>query len=141
MSYQKSAQTRQAILDYLHANPAKRPQQIADGIGADGQKVNTCIKFMLERGEVERVNEKGAYSAIAKTTISAKEVIAGMQAKMKPKTAKEKAPPVCLEEDQVTTIIRPGHIAHRGMNRNRPLQAQGGQGALRREFGIQPVMA
>ena len=141
MSYQKSAQTRQAILDYLHANPAKRPQQIADGIGADGGKVNTCVKFMLERGEIVRVNHRGSYLAIAKTTISAEEVISGMQAKRAKSNKSGKAAPACLEDDQVTAIIRPGHIAHNGMNRKRPLQAQGGQGALRREFGIQSVMA
>lgn len=135
MSYQKSAQTRQAILDYLHANPLQCLKEIEAGIGATRNAVQSSLKYMTVRGEVARFGEKRGvfYRALVKKTISAEQVVAEMKIKKQSANAK-------VEVFIGGKKSAPGYYAQRGGNWESAKSA-GGQGALRREFGIQSVMA
>ena len=130
--YTKSAETRQAILDHLHANPLQSANQLSIEIGATRNSVQACAKFMTDRGEVEKVGSgmKTGYRALVETTISAEQVIKEMQAKRQAAGVKP------IEHGKT---IRPGYYRQRGGDW--PVKSGGGQGALRREVGIQSSAA
>lgn len=135
MSYQQSELNRQAILDHLHAYPLKSANQIAIDAGLSRNGVQSCVKFMESRGEIEHIG-KGkttAYRALVKTTISAKQVIAEIQEKRRAKGVEVMA-------SRCGKTSSPGYYSQRGGNWQAQA-GQGGQGALRREVGIQSVMA
>lgn len=128
MSYQKSAATRQAILDHLHANPLQSANQLSIEIGATRNSVQACVKFMTDRGEVEKVGSgmKTGYRALVTTTISAEQVIKEMQ---------EKRQAAGVKPTEHGKTIRPGYYRQRGGDW--AAESGGGQGALRRQFTIQ----
>lgn len=130
MSYQASQNTRQAILDHLRAHPLKSANQIAIDINVSRNSVQSCVVFMLRRGEIEK-HGKGmttSYKAIAQTTISAREVVDEMQAKRQAKGIKA----MSIVSGRKST---PGHYIQRGGNWQ-PTPGAGGQGAVRQKVGV-----
>lgn len=139
--YKLGQQNRQILLDFLNGlgrwarttECAKHTAELrgTDNLKGELQTINKRLSQMVATGEVEvrRVQghhgEQNEWRALRKKTADA-----------------------CLcatrAPEPVETFVtrrRPGYVRHCGMNRDRPLQAQGGQGALRREFGIQSGMA
>jgi hypothetical protein len=109
MSYAKSAETRQAILDHIHVNPLQSANQISIAIGATRDSVQSCVKFMTDRGELEKIGSgmKTGYRAQVTTTISAEQVINEMQ-------AKRHAAGIKAEAKEHGKTIRPGYYSQRG---------------------------
>jgi hypothetical protein len=83
MSYTKSAENRQAIIDHLHATHPKGAKGISVAIGLGRNTVEACVRMMTARGELEKIGAGQAtrYKAIALTTISAADVVFEMQEK------------------------------------------------------------
>lgn len=134
MSYEQSQQTRQAILDHLHANPLKSANQLALALGKTRSSVQSCVKFMAGRYELEKIGNGNTtcYRALVTTTISAKDLIAEMQQKRRSAGKNE-----VTKENGKTRA--PGYYSQRGGNWD-PHDGRG-QGSLRRTFGIQSGLA
>jgi hypothetical protein len=83
LSYLKSAENRQAILDHLHTSEPKGAKGISVAIGIGRNTVEACVRMMTARGELEKIGAGQAtrYKAIALTTISAADVVFEMQEK------------------------------------------------------------
>lgn len=134
MSYESSQQTRQAILDHLHSNPLKSANQLAIALNKTRSSVQSCVKFMAGRYEIEKIGNGNmtCYLALVTTTISAKDLITEMQEKRRSAGKNE------VSKDNGKKH-GPGYYSQRGGN----WKPHGGtgQGSLRREFGIQSSMA
>lgn len=137
MSYAKSQMNRQAILDHLHANPSKSAKAIADSIGISRNSVESCVRFMLRREEISRTGQGSAvrYTARAKTTISAEQVIAEMHDK---RSASGKVHEKAQHEHGI--ISRPGYYCQRGGGWE-PKSGKEGQGSGRQRVWVGSAMA
>jgi len=133
MSYQISAANRQAILDCLHKNPMETCGQLFYRLEMTRNSLQSALKFMVDRGEVEKTGrgKATAYRAISVNTITAEQDILEMQAKRQAACTKK-----ANHQHSSKNADRPGVIRHVGGN-HPPLKNQGGQGAVRRVFGIQ----
>jgi hypothetical protein len=111
MSYARSAENRQAILDHLHATQPKGANTIAKAIGLGRNTVEACVLMMTARGEIEKLGAGQAtrYKAIALTTISAADVVLEMQEKRSKAGAK-------AEKTQTGSGIveKPGYYRQQG---------------------------
>jgi hypothetical protein len=134
MSYLKSQQTRQTILNHLHATKPAGCKDIAIAINIGKNAVESGLRAMLQRGEIERLGAGQAtrYKAIATTTVSAEQIIEEMAAKRygiadhnKAKAKAKQAPLKPCEPWRYRSKD------YRNPYKDLPLQNQGGQGALR----------
>lgn len=108
MSYERSQNNRQRILDHLHANPHQSAKTISMQTGLGHNPVKSCCRFMLQMKEIQKhsAGKMTKYTAIATTTISAEEVARTFSVKQ----AKKIAP---VDQGK---IERPGHYIQRGGN-------------------------
>jgi hypothetical protein len=129
MSYQRSQQTRQAILDELHVNPRQSARGLSTKLGVTRNSVQSCVVFMTERGEIEKIGEGHGtcYVAKVKTTISAQEVIEEIHRKRQ--ASGKKSNPIVLEDEEVGVVNRPGYYRQKGGGWKS--KGGGGQGAVR----------
>jgi hypothetical protein len=125
MSYAQSQLNRQAILDHLHQHPLKSAQQISNESGVGRNSVESCVRMMTARGEIEKIGAGATtrYKAIATTTVSAETIIA--ETKVKRSKAGVKA--AQIEYGRVTS---PGYYKQCG-GTWKAQSASGGQGAVR----------
>lgn len=139
MSFKDSEKNRQSILDYLHQNPLKSAKQIADDNqgGMTLNSVESNVRFMTRRKEIEKIGKGRStrYRAIVAKTVTAAEVVAEMQARKQTVMNEKRA-----EQSQKRHIEAPWIYRSDGHKREHPIPNQGGQGAVRREFGIQSTM-
>lgn len=135
MSYQQSEKNRQAILDHLNFYPRKGAASIAESIGISRNSVESCVRFMTRRKEIEKIGNGKAtvYVALVKQTISAAEVVRQMQARQASVLSGRKPAPNGKKSE-------PGYFSQRG-GVWPATPGQGGQGAVRRAVTIQSVMA
>lgn len=126
---------RQAILDYVNANPGATTPQIIAAIGS-GNGFTDRLRTMVEMGELARVpvvyiGPRGdgfkakahtyAYTALVKTTKTAADVRAAVASNYRSTAHKTRV------KKQVAVKV--------GRDENRPpIRGQGGQGALRHEI-------
>jgi hypothetical protein len=131
MSYLTSQGNRQAILDHLHQHPLKGATQISIDINLSRNSVESCVRMMTARGEVEKVGAGATtrYKAIATTTVSAAEIIAEMHDKRMKAGVKAEQ----IEHGRVTS---PGYYKQRG-GTWKAQSSSGGQGALMGVVGVQ----
>ena len=128
MSYQKAEEARQTILDHLHAHPFRSCTQIADETGISRNASHSCIRYMHLSGEIIKhgSGKQVRYTASAKTTITADQVVAAVRAKR-------------VKNDEERADVKRGKAKDEPwLYRNRPDHPdhvaptnQGGQGALR----------
>lgn len=123
MSYEATQNTRQQILDFLHANPRQSAKAIGIGISEWRNRTESSLRMMTARGEIQKIGfgQATVYRAIATTTVSAETVIAEMREKRK----------VHAEQGRV---VKPGYYAQRGGNWQS--KSSGGQGAVRVPVGV-----
>ena len=130
--YEKTAAVRQSALDYLHQNPGSSAAQVAAAIKQTRGTTGNALRSMSDMGEVRKTGN--VYTAIATQTISADEQREKAGNKMG--YGQHNKNQADFGRREVTVVVGAKTI-HRGMERDRPLQNQGGQGALRRQVGIQ----
>lgn len=147
--YEESARNRQAILDYLNANPGKMGPEIIKALGLDKVVGSDRLGKMYRRGELSRekamycgVNSAGknfcmgtfAYTARVIKTAGADEVLRRLADNLKADSDKPEKP--------AKVVNREGYYSQHGGGWPANERASGGgQGACRREFGIQSSMA
>lgn len=131
MSYEATQNTRQQILDFLHANPRQSAKAIGIGISEGRNRTESSLRMMTARGEIQKIGfgQATVYRAIATTTVSAETVIAEMREKRN--KAGAKADKVHAEQGRV---VKPGYYAQRGGNWQS--KSSGGQGAVRVPVGV-----
>ena len=134
-----AADRRQQILDFLRENPGANMGAIgAHLFGNESPRsrhhntVQTMIEWDELRYEGKARNRK--YWALVETTRSALEVQQARETGIRKKNA-------ALETAAIIRTARGQGRSYIHTPGDRPLPNQGGQGALRREFGIQSVMA
>lgn len=136
MSYIQSQKNRQGILDHLHRHPLKSAQQISKEAGIGRNSVESCVRLMTARGEIEKRGAGAAtrYLAIATVTVSAEQIVAEMKEKRaKAGLVAEKA------QAGLGKISKPGYYSQRGGGWEANKES-GGQSSGRREFGVQSSM-
>lgn len=133
MSYHQSQLNRQAILNHLHASPLKSAKQISNETSLTRNSVENCVRQMTARGEIEKIGAGTAtrYKAIAKTTVSAEQIIAEMA---------EKRHKAGLKAEKAQAghgiVQREGYYSQRGGGWLSQHDS-GGQGAVRGVVGVQ----
>lgn len=144
--YIEGARNRQQILDYLNANPGKMAPEIIKDLGLDKIVGSDRLGKMYHRGELSRekamycgVNSAGknfcmgtfAYTAKVTKTVGADEMLTRIAENLSSDGEASKPKKKSL----------PKWLTRNDNPDRKPLQNQGGQGARRREFGIQSSMA
>ena len=145
--YEEGARNRQAILDYVNANPGKMGPEIIKALGLDKVTGADRLGTMYRRGELDRekatfcgINSAGkrfcmgtfAYTALVKTTMGADEMLNRVSENLRDDSDKK-------EKD---TVKRKGYYSQKGGSWVANERASGGgQGALRSTFGIQSGLA
>lgn len=114
---------RQAILDHLNQHGESSSPQIGAAVGLSRGAVNTYLREMRNDGEVS-VRDKfiGRVMHVTYTAL------------MTETTTGVKVP---VRKVNATTTTSNGRMVHLGTERDHPMPSGGGQGALRREWGIQ----
>lgn len=132
MSYTRSQNNRQAILDHLHLYPMKGAKAISNDANINRNSVESSLKYMVQIGEVEKIGAGQAtrYKAIATKTVSADQVRESVDKKRIEALTKDHPSGAYGKTE------RPGYYSQKGGGWE-PHQRQGGQGAVRIKTGIQ----
>ncbi len=114
---------RQAILDHLNQHGESSSHQLGAAVGLSRGAINSYLREMRNAGEV-RVRDEfvGRVMHVTYTAL------------MTETTMGVKVP---VRKVNATTVSSGSRTVHLGTEREHPMPSGGGQGALRREWGIQ----
>lgn len=122
-----SKHTRQKILDYLNANPGQTPLEIAENMSKVNDTIAKALRRMHRAGEVSRQIDFSLRGQPYRYWAGALEAKHYSEYGMKSEKKKPN--------------IEPWRTVHRVTDKCKPIPNQGGQGSLRRQFGIQSGLA
>lgn len=123
---------RQKILDAMHrfGRPATC-REICEAVGQSRVSTTSRLGQMRTHGEADAVDGAvGNIPTVFYTPLVRETAAIFIPGKRQPRVCEPRfrAHPLAAETAEVT-VRRPGYVRHNGMNRDRPLPDQGGQGS------------
>src|SRR5512139_456846 len=140
--FDRAEQLRQGILDFLLANPHSNTRAVANRFNMSAEYTYEVMRGMTRAGEIEPHGKNNARTWLAaeETTMPASVMREAVKegarlARSLDKVRDRKIKPIEQAKKSEPGIFR--SCEFRNPHTCSPYKDQGGQGALRREFGIQ----